>query len=168
VAEAIIVHELIDQKVPLKALRPVIEALRDELGDWPLQRLELETLSDADVPIAALLVKHGGRRFELGEHGWQRVQDLTINPRLVVADLRRGGWASRALPDLQHIEIDPDRLSGRPVIRGRRVAAADVAMLAESPEGREALAEDYELTQEQIADAVRWWQVTQDFDRKAA
>jgi uncharacterized protein (DUF433 family) len=167
VAEAIIVHELIDQKVPLQALRPVIEALRDEYGDWPLQRVELETISDEGLPVAALLVKHAGRRFELGKHGWQRVQDLTVNPRRVVADLQRGGWAVRLVPDLQHIEVNPDRLSGRPVIRGRRVAAAEVAELAQSEEGKEALREDYEVTREETNDAVRWWNAIQRFDRAA-
>jgi uncharacterized protein (DUF433 family) len=168
IAEAIIVHELLEQKVPLQVLRPVIDALREEFGDWPLQSVELETLSDEGVPIAALLVRHGAHRFEVGEHGWQRVEDLTVNPRRVVADLQRGGWAVRELPDLKFIEVNPDRLSGRPVIRGRRVAAEEVAELAETPEGRETLAEDYEITPEQIADAVRWWQVTQDFERRAA
>jgi hypothetical protein len=34
----------------------------------------------------------------------------------VRAQLRRGGWAVRSLPDLHYIEVSPDRLSGRPTI----------------------------------------------------
>lgn len=164
VAEAFIVHELLEEKVPLQALRPVIEALREELGDWPLQRANLETVTSDGISVAALLVRHAGLRFELGEHGWQRVQDLTLQPKRVVTDLQRGGWAVRSLPDLRFIEVNPDRLSGRPVIRGRRVSAEEVARLAETEEGREALREDYEVTTEQMDDAVRWWRATEDFD----
>jgi uncharacterized protein (DUF433 family) len=39
-----------------------------------------------------------------------------------------------------------DRLSGRPVVRGRRIAAEDVALMAEAPGGVELLRRDYELT----------------------
>lgn len=125
-----VVHELVDQDVPLPVLRPVIEALRKEYGDWPLQHVALETFASPDVPVASLLVREGERRLELGEHGWQIVEHALVNPRRVSADLRRGGWAVRQLPDLAHIEINPDRLSGRPAIRGRRVPVALVAELA--------------------------------------
>jgi hypothetical protein len=118
VAEAILVHDLLEKKVPLKALRPVIDALREEYGDWPLQSAHLETVSDQDIPIAALLVKRGDMRYELGEHGWQTIADTTVNPQRVAADLTHGGWAARQLPGLRHIEVNPDRLSGRPTIRG--------------------------------------------------
>src|SRR3954469_20053178 len=56
VAEAIMVHELVEQKVPLKVLRPVIESLRERFGDWPLQHAQMETLTTPDVSVASLLV----------------------------------------------------------------------------------------------------------------
>lgn len=162
VAEAIVVHDLLEKHVPLKALRPIIEALREEAGhDWPLQHSELETVGGADeeIPVAALLVRHGGDRYELGPHGWQQVEGAVINPRRVGAELSRGGWAVRELPDLQHIEVDPERLSGRPSIRGRRVAAQEVAEIAEEPQGIEDLMEGYNLQLDEIDDARRWWDV---------
>lgn len=159
-AEAMIVHELLDQDVPLPVLRPVIEALREEFGDWPLQHANLETVGAADVPVASLLVRHGEDRFELGDHGWQLVEDALVNPRQISADLQRGGWAARQLPDLEHIQVDPDRLSGRPVIRGRRVPVSVVAELAGTLEGDEILREDYDLTPPEIHDALRWWDAT--------
>jgi uncharacterized protein (DUF433 family)/DNA-binding transcriptional MerR regulator len=167
-AEAIIVHELLDQKVPLPVLRPVIEGLRAQLGDWPLQQSRLETLSMPDLPIAALLVRDGEKRFELGEHGWQLVEHTTVNPQRVVADLRRGGWAVRQMPDLRHITVDPDLLSGRPAITGRRVPVSLVAELAAAPDGSEVLREDYDLSPDQIEDAVRWWEATTTYERVAA
>lgn len=41
----------------------------------------------------------------------------------------------RELQDVTRIEVDPDRLSGRPTIRGRRVPVEKVAELAESSDG---------------------------------
>ena len=75
----------------------------------------------------------------------------------IADDLSRGGWAARELPDLRFIEVDPDRLSGRPTIRGRRVAAELVAETAAESDGIETLRDGYGLTDEEITDAVRWW-----------
>jgi uncharacterized protein (DUF433 family) len=87
---------------------------------------------------------------------------------LEVADLRRvrgclerGGWAACLHPELRHIEVDPGVLGGRPVIRGRRIAAQEVAELAAD---RELLHADYDLTDEQIGDAVLWWETVQGFE----
>jgi uncharacterized protein (DUF433 family)/DNA-binding transcriptional MerR regulator len=176
VAEAILVHELIEKAVPLKGLRPVIEELRNELGDWPLQRAELKTVTggrhDAklgeEIPVAALLRRSPSGLSELGPRGWQEVGDVLVNPQRVVADLHRGGWAVRELPNLRHIEVDPDRLSGRPAIRGRRVPASLVAELAGEPDGLDILHEDYELDDDQISDASAWWRVTSGFEKVAA
>lgn len=168
VAEAILVHELIEQKVPLKALRPFIEGLRDEYGDWPLQHAELETVGAEGVSVASVLHRRGAERYELGEHGWQMVEGTTVDPQRVVADLHRGGWAVRELPNLNHIEVDPDRLSGRPAIRGSRVPVSLVAELVDEPDGIEALHEDYDLTDDQIDDARRWWAATTGYEHRTA
>jgi uncharacterized protein (DUF433 family)/DNA-binding transcriptional MerR regulator len=165
VAEAIIVHELVDRGLPLPALRPIIEALREERGDWPLQHASLETVSAPEIALASLLVRDGTLRMELGEHGWQIVEHTTLNPERVAAELHRGGWATRELPDLRHIEVDPDLLSGRPSIRGRRVPVSLVAELADTADGDEILREDYDLSADEIHDAVRWWGKTTSYER---
>jgi uncharacterized protein (DUF433 family)/DNA-binding transcriptional MerR regulator len=165
VAEAIIVHELLDRGLPLPVLRPIIEALREERGNWPLQHASLETIAAPDIALASLLVREGALRMELGEHGWQIVEHTTLNPERVAAELHRGGWATRELPDLQHIEVDPDLLSGRPSIRGRRVPVSLVAELAETANGNEILHEDYDLSADEIHDAVRWWEKTISYER---
>ncbi|HEX5583618.1 DUF433 domain-containing protein [Gaiella sp.] len=84
----------------------------------------------------------------------------------IAADLRRGGWAARQLPALEHIEVDPDRLSGRPVVRGTRVPAELVAELAEA-DGREELHVGYGVDDAQIDDAVAWWRAVKGYDRAA-
>lgn len=164
VAEAILVHELLTKKVPLKVLRPVIEGLRERLGDWPLQHAELETVSGGDLSLSGLLIKEGDLRYELGYHGWQVVEDATVNVERVARELGRGGWAFRQLPDLEHIVVDPDVLSGRPAIKDRRVPVSLVVELAGTLEGPEILREDYEIGPAQTQDAVRWWETARRFE----
>lgn len=164
IAEAIMVHELLVKKVPLKALRPVIERLRERFGDWPLQHANLETTTGADIKLAGLFVKDGDLRLELGEHGWQVVEAASVNVEQVARDLGRGGWAYRDLPDLEHIVVDPDQLSGRPAIKDRRVPVSLVVELAGTIEGPEILSEDYEINAAQTRDAVRWWDAVSAFE----
>jgi uncharacterized protein (DUF433 family)/DNA-binding transcriptional MerR regulator len=168
VAEAIIVHELLDQKVPLKALRPVIQELRKRYGDWPLQHAKLETLTAPAISVASLLVRDGELRLELGARGWQLVEGATVNPAKVSIDLSRGGWAVRDREDIQHVEIDPDRLSGAPAVRGKRVPIAVVAELAGTIDGEEILRDDYDLKLEEIHDAQSWWELVAEYERPVA
>jgi uncharacterized protein (DUF433 family) len=84
----------------------------------------------------------------------------------IAKDLARGGWAARELRNLRNIEVNPDRLSGRPTIRGRRVSAEAVANIA-ADEGWETLRAGYSLSDAQIKDAVRWWAKVQDYQAAA-
>ena len=71
--------------------------------------------------------------------------------------LRKGGMAWRDLHGrIRHISIDPDRLSGIPEIAGTRVHAIFVGLEAQRPGGRQTLTRSYDLTPEQIEDAVIW------------
>ena len=168
VAEAIIVHELLEQKVPLKALRPVIHELRNRYGNWPLQHAKLETVTAPAISVASLLVRDGDLRLERRGPAWQLVQSATVNPVQVSLDLRRGGWAVRGRDDITHVEIDPDRLSGAPAVRGKRVPIAIVAGLAGTIDGEEILREDHALDPEEIRDAQSWWALVAGYDRPAA
>jgi uncharacterized protein (DUF433 family) len=166
VAEAMVVHELVDQDADLKSIKRTIGRLRDRHGsDWPLQRHhdKLGTVHGSVVEY------EGDAAWNVGGKGspWQQVIDPE-NLRKISGQLERGGWAVRSIPDLRHIEVNPDRLSGRPVIRGLRVAASMVAELAERPEGIEILHEDFDLEDDQISDARRWWNATMAFERAAA
>jgi len=167
VAEAMLVHELEDQGVPLRIIRSTIEQLRERYGDWPLQSAPLEVDSIGEsaegIPLSTLAFVDQGFRYEAGDRGWQMLHEISVNPRRISLDLHRGGWAVRVAPDLQHIEVDPDRLSGRPVIRGRRVPVSLVAEAAEDPEELEILREDYQLEDAEIRDAQRWTEVTESF-----
>ena len=93
--------------------------------------------------------------------------NLSLGLRAVTKLLRRGGWAVKDLPHVQSIEVDPDRLSGRPTIRSRRIPADKVAILAQTSDGHQSLESDYRLSAKQIEDAVRWYEAVSSFEKAA-
>jgi uncharacterized protein (DUF433 family) len=158
VAEAMVVHELVRRKVRFPIIKQAIGEARAASGSgWPLSN-------------ASLHVPTGGSTVVLEEgQDWHDVrnrqgvfQSLDLEP--IRSLLRRGGWAARDLPDLEHIEVDPERMSGRPVIRGTRVPAEDVGRLAGERDGRRILKTEYMLTEEQISDGERWWNTVVRYD----
>ncbi len=166
VGEAMVVHELLDHNVSHAAIRKTIEHLRSKYGSaWPLTHAELSV-----VPVHPDAVGRSRTVVEADAYDIPGRHPVLagVNLESIRADLHRGGWAARALPDLRFIEVDPDRLSGRPVIRGRRVPAEDAARLADAKGGRAALREGYGLSDPEIDDAVRWWQKVQEFERLAS
>lgn len=165
VAEAMVVHELLLNEVPLRSIRQTIEHLREEHGDWPLTTVHLSIPKDAAGRKSVFVHEKGGI-YDAAKKGTPGVLELDQLKR-IATDLTRGGWAVRDLPDLRHIEVDPDRLSGRPVIRGRRIAADEVAEMAMTPEGVERLIDGYDLKMQEIEDARRWWQAVQRFETAA-
>ncbi len=164
VAEAMIVHELLERGATHRQIRTAIEALRSEWGSsWPLTHAHgLSTTPEGRI---VLETKEGP--FDVGDRPWQQVISRE-NLERISQQLRRGGWAVRALPDLEHIEVDPETLGGRPVIRGRRIPAEEVAELASVVGGIEDLKEGFGVTEAEIHDATRWWAATRRFADEAA
>jgi uncharacterized protein (DUF433 family) len=157
VAEALLVHELRQNDISYDEIKEAIRWLRERYGDWPLQRAKLATMP------GRVVARDGEQVYDIGRLGWQQME-VAEKLREVAGLLERGGWAARDIPSLRHIEVNPDRLSGRPTIRGRRLRAEKVARLAQSPGGRKALKSDYELSEAEIADARRWWKATKQYD----
>jgi uncharacterized protein (DUF433 family) len=75
---------------------------------------------------------------------------------------------SEGIPDLAYIEVNPDRLSGRPAIRNRRITARDDAEEAGTPEGIADLKAGFELSDAEITDATRWWNVAREYEHAIA
>jgi DNA-binding transcriptional MerR regulator len=99
IAEAIVVHELLDAGVPHRKIKRATGALRDMHGNrWPLQAAELGT---ADGAVVAL--EHD-TTWDIGDKVWQQ-QITPDNLHRVAGILRRGGWAARYLPDLKYVEV---------------------------------------------------------------
>jgi uncharacterized protein (DUF433 family) len=157
-----VVHQLRETAVSYRAIRAALASLRDDpdLGDWPLSQANLGTTGPESV-----VVVRGGLPFDVSGRPWHEVIEVG-DLRKIATDLNRGGWAARELPDLEHIEVDPDRLSGRPTIRGRRVAARAVAELATAG-GIDVLTDEYELEPAEISDARRWWEVASRYEAAA-
>jgi len=149
--EAVIARYLIDQQVKPKKIREMVERLRERFGEWPLARAPLE---------------HEGGLVVIRE-GTKVLVDVVDRPEHLVEEgtflsltdvrqaLERGGWVALRKPRA-HIQVDPDRLSGRPTIRNRRIPTAMVAELAERDEGRVLLRREFGLTEEEIDDAVAY------------
>jgi len=162
VAEAMVVHELRERDTDYRIIKDTIETLRRVTGNaWPLTHGALGTAH------GTVVVEDDGRYVDIGRrvgHGLAVTED---DVERIAADLRRGGWAARELPGLEHIEVDPGRLSGRPVIRGTRVPAELAAELADRPGGREELRDGYDVSDEEIDDAVAWWSAVRAYEQAA-
>lgn len=166
VAEAMIVHELIERSVPSREIANIVRALRREYGDWPLTTAPLVTSNRGGAP--KVLLEEDGRHYDLGAAGAYQEWLDPVHLEQVRDLLKRGGWAIRDHPDIVHIEVTPDRLSGRPTIRGRRVPAELVGQLGRDEAQGEYLRNSYDLDDEEIRDAVRWYEATQAFESVAA
>src|SRR5688500_8843340 len=67
VAEAMVVHELVEADVPLRAIRRTVEALRETYGAWPLSAADLRVAGPpGDRNAAQLVVAEDGALFEPG------------------------------------------------------------------------------------------------------
>lgn len=139
VAEAIAVHELLECRLTLKVIRRAVDELGGPAG-WPLAR------SGLHVVHGRLAVERGDELVELLGAGAQEI--LPFDGRLdPVATLRRGGWPARML-GLTSVEVDPERLGGRPVLRGRRIAVSDAVTLGDPAE--------HGLSPQVLEEAVAW------------
>ncbi len=155
VAEAIAVHELVDRGVKHADIRRAIKSLRDEYGDWPLQEAPLAT-PDRTVTSPSVALKRDSVAYDIGRRRGQTYFSF-VELKNIRDLLRRGGWVIRELEDVTRIEVDPDRLSGRPTIRDRRIPAEKVARIAHLPGGLRILASEYGVTKREANDAVRWY-----------
>lgn len=165
VAEAMMVHELLEvRQISAMAVKAAIKDVRKQFGyGWPLQHLTVK------VPKRHPQSRGKGRAVVIDGEDVAKPHPVLTEEDLdqVVTDLHRGGWAARQLPGLRHIEIDPDVMSGRPVVRGTRVAAEAAGRLALRADGPAILREDYGLTPEQISDVRRWWEAARTYDDAA-
>jgi uncharacterized protein (DUF433 family) len=146
-----LVRYLVEHRFPTAKIRRIVENLRDECGQWPLATAPLK--HDGRLAV----VEEGDDLYiDAADGGDQRVIAKTLlDLKAVRIALANGGWVAYQHPRA-HIEVDPDRLSGQPVVRDSRVPTAVVADLAQRPEGRTLLKEDYELTDDEIREAVEY------------
>lgn len=149
VGEAILAHYLADQGKQPGKIRELVEYLREEYGPWPLAAAPLEH----DGPLCVIWDGEEGVHVSADIPGHGVIEKTLLDLKEIRQALSRGGWVSLKHPRT-HIEIDPDRHSGEPVIKGRRLSTRRVASLAAEPSGRIALHKDFDLTDAEIDDAV--------------
>jgi uncharacterized protein (DUF433 family)/DNA-binding transcriptional MerR regulator len=168
VAEAMVVHDLLDHRVPLRSVKGLIQQLREHYGHrWPLQRADLLVPVEPGEGSLPVIVAEGEHRFDVTARPmrWHEVIDGG-NLQRIADQLSRGGWAARLLPNLRHVEVDPRKMSGRPSIRGLRIAAEDVAVMA-SEVGGDFVRSEYGLSRAQVKDATDWWSTVVQLSRAA-
>lgn len=126
----------------------IVERLRDRYGPWPLGNAPIEN-------DGQLVVERDGEVIvdvaDLPDH--QVLAGTLIDLRRIRDALNHGGWVAFHSPQ-PRIEVDPDRHSGAPVVRGSRMPTARVYAIAGEPDGRRVLREEYGLTDEDIDAAV--------------
>lgn len=149
VGEAILAHYLFDQGKPPRKIKVLVENLRTDYGEWPLAAAPLEH----DGPLCVVWDENDEAHVSVDIPGQKVMEKTLLNLREIREALKQGGWVSLKNPRI-HVEIDPDRHSGEPVIKGRRLSTQRVANLAAEPSGRIALHKDFDLTDDQIDDAI--------------
>jgi uncharacterized protein (DUF433 family)/DNA-binding transcriptional MerR regulator len=151
VGEAILAHYLIGLNWKPRDVRALVERLRDRFGPWPLANAPLE--HDGKLVV----IKEGDDFYiDAIDHVEHAVIGQTLLDLQVVREaLARGGWTALTTPRA-HVEVDPNRHSGQPVVRGRRIPTADVAEIARENNGRAILREDYGLSEAEIDDALAY------------
>lgn len=147
--EAILAHFLVTQGKSPAEIKEIVHALRDDYGPWPLANAPLEH-------DGSLLTIHDTERdvhVSVDKPGHDLIADTLLTLRRIGLALSQGGWVALKTPR-SHIEVHPDRHSGAPVIRGRRIPTTLVASVAARDGGRDELRDDYGLTDGEIDDAV--------------
>jgi uncharacterized protein (DUF433 family) len=147
--EALLAHYLVEQHKPPSQIKGIVHHLRDAYGPWPL----------ATAPLAhdgRLVVVWDAKRkrwvsADIPEH--EVLNATLLNLKDIRESLGRGGWVAFKKPR-EHIEVNPERHSGTPVVRGRRLPTSLVAGIAQAKDGRDILHEDYALSDAEIDDAV--------------
>lgn len=147
--EAIVAHYLVEKGKTPRQVKQAVHKLREQYGDWPL----------ATAPLAhdgGMLLEWDADQgcwisVDIPEH--EVLEATLIDLTVIRESLGRGGWVAIKTPR-EHIEVHPERHSGTPVVRGRRLSTSLVAGIAAGDGGRETLLEDYGLSKAEIDDAI--------------
>jgi uncharacterized protein (DUF433 family) len=154
VAEAIVVHWLIEEGFGLGEVHRAIDHARSNYPEWPLLEAPLGVARAVAGDRGAIVENVGGAYLETGRPGEQAV----LRPEFLeyARDmLHAGGWLAYKL-HLERIEVDPEKLGGAPTLRGRRWPVERVARIAADAEGRAILTDDYGLDERDVEESLRW------------
>jgi len=155
--EARLLAEFRNRAVPVQRLRPAIVRLRKEFGPYPLAHAR--PLLDVEGRELVRVVQE--------QVGLERSLQLVVvrNGQLVLADTAErfrsaveydGDVAGRLKPDVRtpDVVMDPRRAFGQPAVRNVRTES--LAEDYRAGTSREELADLYDLTAEQVDEAIRF------------
>jgi uncharacterized protein (DUF433 family) len=155
--EARLLAEFRSRDVPVQRLRPAIVQLRKEFGPYPLAHAR-PLLDEEGRELVRVVQEQVGLELSL-----QLV--VVRNGQLVLAETAErfrsaveydGDVAGRLKPDVRtpDVVMDPQRAFGQPAIRNVRTES--LAEDYRAGTSREELAELYDLTTEQVDEAIRF------------
>lgn len=156
VAEAIVVRWLLSKNFEHKEIRSALSSVRDEWPQWPLLNAPLGIGKQSDADRGGLVRQEGAGVYV--DVGGRAPGQMVIKPLMLRQAghiLRNGGWLSDEL-GLERIEVQPTKLGGQPSLKGRRWTVDHVAQIADDPEGRTVLEDDYALEPAEVDEAVAW------------
>lgn len=156
--EARLLAEFRSKQVPVQRLRPAIVALRREFGRYPLAHARPFLDVEGRELVRAVQDEVGLDRslqFVVVRSGQLLLTAATERFNAAVEYDERG-VVERLVPERRTplVRMDPARTFGQPAIRGVRTETLAEAFRAGT--SREDLVELYELTREQIDDALRF------------
>jgi uncharacterized protein (DUF433 family) len=161
--EARLLSEYRDAGVPLIHMRPVIEALREELQtQYPLASARTWLRPHGRELVREIQERVGlERRLALVEIRTGQVIEWTEAAESFAKSIEWTDSTDAALParlrprsDLRDVVIDPLRGFGEPVVRGVRTEV--IAELVRAGDSTEMIAEMYELPRAVVDEAVRY------------
>jgi uncharacterized protein (DUF433 family) len=145
-------------RIKMHKVRLALSYLEDTLGsEHPLATEELESA------FGSLFIRKYGQLIDLPESG-QTAIETVLRPYLERIEHDASGLAERFYPVRRLadasaprvIVIDPEVSFGRPTISGRGVSIAIIVDRFSGGESMADLAEDYDLTMQQIEEAIRY------------
>ena len=154
VAEAIVVHWLVDKSFSYDAIHNAIDYARRSHPTWALIRAPVGVASAVEGDRGVIAQRVAGEYVDIGGSGEQGVLRPEMFER--ASDmLRAGGWIANEL-GLSRIEVDPTKLGGAPSLRGHRWPVERVARIAADEPGRSILVTDYGLDDRDVEESLRW------------
>ena len=143
----------------LKEITAAAGKLRRELGtEWPFASKMLWDLHDKHKSDGFYNLEEG--EFKNPKEEWKYVYwqlwgerpRKTADASLVYGE---GGIACAWLP-VEGIKIDPQFVSGSPCLAGTRIPTGIIIGMVRAGDSIAELAEDYEIAEERISNAVKW------------
>ena len=142
--------------VPLKDITQATPRLREELGvHWPFAGKEMWNPYKPISMIADKIRKT--RHFKAERKTIYNLFDLQRRGRLdtnIGLEFGVDGMASAWFP-ANDIKIDPNFVSGSPCLAGTRIPTGIIIGMVKAGDSVEELAEDYEVAEERISNAVK-------------